>query len=57
MTEIKPKSIHSLVRELQSLVKNAQEQWKINFPQQGQADKSQTNIAVANGINLCQHLH
>ncbi|CAG8619343.1 195_t:CDS:10 [Funneliformis mosseae] len=51
MTETDSKSIHSLVRDLQSLVKNAQEQWKINFPRQGQADQPQTNIAVPNVVH------
>ena len=56
MTEIETKSIHTLVRELQSLVKNAQEKWGLNFPRQGQGDKgdkSQTTIAIANGIYMC----
>ncbi|CAI2200856.1 8504_t:CDS:2, partial [Funneliformis geosporum] len=31
--------------------KNAQEQWKINFPRQVQTDQSQTNIAVPNVVH------
>jgi hypothetical protein len=52
MTEAEVKSIHTLVRELQSMIKNAQEQWGLNFSkgQRDKGDKSQTNIAIANGI-------
>jgi hypothetical protein len=52
MTEIEAKSIHTLVRELQRLIKNAQEQWGLNILRQEQGDKSQTNIAIANGIYI-----
>ena len=54
MTETEAKSIHTLVRELRSIVKNAQEQWGLNFPkgQGDKGDKSQTNIAIANGIYI-----
>lgn len=57
MTETEAKSIHTLIRELQSIIKNSQEQWGLNFPKgQGdkgdKSDKSQTNIAIANGIYI-----
>lgn len=57
MTESEAKSIHTLIRELQSIIKNSQEQWGLNFPKgQGdkgdKSDKSQTNIAIANGIYI-----
>ncbi|GBB98016.1 hypothetical protein RclHR1_03120001 [Rhizophagus clarus] len=50
MTESEAKSIHTLVRELQSIIKNAQEQWGLNIPK-GQGDKSQTDIAIANAVH------
>ncbi|CAB4375075.1 unnamed protein product [Rhizophagus irregularis] len=56
MTETEAKSIHTLIRELQSIIKNSQEQWGLNFPKgQGdkgdKSDKSQTNIAIANAVH------
>lgn len=54
MTESEAKSIHTLIRELQSIIKNSQEQWGLNVPkgQGDKGDKSQTNIAIANCIYL-----
>ncbi|CAG8505096.1 13681_t:CDS:10 [Cetraspora pellucida] len=52
MTESDQKKIHTLLRELQSLIKNAQEQWGISLTGQGTVnDKLKTVAPVANAVH------
>ncbi|KAF0415601.1 mediator of RNA polymerase II transcription subunit 1-domain-containing protein [Gigaspora margarita] len=52
MTEADPKRIHILLRELQNLIKNAQEQWGITLTGQGSInDKLKAFAPVANAVH------
>ncbi|CAG8746623.1 9588_t:CDS:10, partial [Racocetra persica] len=52
MTESDQKRIHTLLRELQSLIKNAQEQWGISLTGQGTVnDKLKAFAPVANAVH------
>ncbi|CAG8586028.1 658_t:CDS:10 [Dentiscutata heterogama] len=52
MTEADPKRIHTLLRELQNLIKNAQEQWGITLTGQGTInDRLKAFAPIANAVH------